>query len=45
MDSLADLLRMLLGFLLQFVELLVSFFIAALQLIHQIFNALVGSVS
>ena len=44
MDALPDILQTLLGFLLQFVELLVSFMIQALSLFLQFFRALVASV-
>lgn len=42
--ELADILRMLLSFLLKFAELIVSFVVAALGLFLDFFRALVGSV-
>ncbi len=44
MDSLPVILQMVLNFLLQFVELLVSFVIQALSIFLQFFRALVASV-
>ena len=44
MESLASVLKILLGFLLQFLELLVSFVVSALSLFLDFFRTIVGSV-